>query len=82
MGIVIDFAKAKKRQMKEVQKILQKEQEKEQFINKIKRNRSKYQEIKSDNPEQYREYKVDKNTTVRIFNNSGGYIIWKFYDVE
>ena len=82
MGIVIDFAKAKKRQMKEVQKILQKEQEKEQFINKIKRNKSKYQEIKSDNPKQYKEYKVDKNTTVRIFNNNGGYIIWKFYDVD
>ena len=82
MGIVIDFAKAKKRQMKEVQKILQKEQEKEQFINKIKRNKSKYQEIKSDNPKQYKEYKVDKNTTVRIFNNNGGYIIWKFYDMD
>lgn len=82
MGIVIDFAKAKKRQMKEVQKILQKEQENEQFINKIKRNKSKYQEIKSDNPKQYKEYKVDKNTTVRIFNNNGGYIIWKFYDMD
>ncbi len=82
MGIVVDFAKAKKRQMKEVQKILQKERENERFINKIKRNKSKYKEIKSDNSEQYREYKVDKNTTVRIFNNNGGYIIWKFYDVD
>lgn len=82
MGIVIDFAKAKKRQMKEVQKILQKEQENEQFINKIKRNKSKYKEIKSDNPKRYKEYKVDKNTTVRIFNNNGGYIIWKFYDED
>ena len=78
MGIVVDFAKAKKAQEREIQKILKQCDEEEKFIKNFKRNKKKYQEIASAEPKFYREYKINENKTLRLFND-GGYMKMTFY---
>ena len=81
MGIVIDFTKAKKAQMKEVQQALERSKADDNLVKKVRRNRAKYKELKSHNPKLERVYQVDKNTKVTLYEG-GSYKIERSYSIE
>lgn len=74
MGVIIDFAKEKQRQTKEVQKVLKEIKQKEDFYDNFLQKKSKYKKIKSKEKTICQEYQIDKYTTIRI-NPYGGYTL-------